>query len=61
MSDYKWFDSDIEKVTNRAIYGDADSVVVEFSAPVEAVIIHRDDVIHLAKQFGLTVYDTETL
>jgi len=60
MSDHKYWDEDVEKAVNNACIGNEDSYEIQFKEPVEAFNIHKDDVIHLAKCFGLAVYEKDT-
>lgn len=60
MEEYKFWDDDVEKAENQASIGNADVVEIMFRGPIEALNIHKDDVIHLAKQFGLAVYEKDS-
>ena len=55
---YDFYDEDIESVT------DCGNGVVELgfrgSDGVEAINLHRDDIIYLAKEVGLVVYERDS-
>ena len=59
MSEHQW-DEDVEKVVNCYRIGNPDNHEVVFKQPVDAFIIYKDDVIYLAKQLGLTVYEKDS-
>ena len=58
--DYEFWDDDIKKAENQAYVGNDEVVKLIFKEPVEGIIIHKDDVIHLANSFGLSVYDSKS-
>lgn len=58
MSDYVYFDDDVE-IEIMCVHN-IDIYEIAFNKPVDAFNIHKDDVIHLAKLFGLTVYEKES-
>lgn len=60
MSEHEYYDVDVEKEENQARIGNSDVVEIVFNKNVEAFNIHKDDVIHLAKNFGLTVYENDS-
>jgi len=60
MSNYKYWDEDVENEINQAIVGNADIVEIQFSKEVEAFNIHKNDIIHLAKCFGLVVFERDS-
>ena len=57
MSDHEFWDEDVERIKSHADIGNADVYEVIFNEPIEALNIHKDDVIYLAKLLGLVVYD----
>ncbi len=59
MSAYEFWDEDVEKITSHASIGNVDIYEIGFKEPIEAVNIHKNDVIHLANLFGLAVYEKE--
>ena len=61
MSDYIFFDKDIEACKSGAVYGNADIYELSLKDGTEAINIHKDDVIHLAKLFGLNVYESTSM
>lgn len=60
MSDYEFWDDDVEKVQNQAGDGNPEIYEVTFKGPVPVFHIHKDDVIHLAGWFGLAVYEKDS-
>ena len=60
MADYKMYDPDICSVINQAGNGNNNVVELAFSEPIEAINIHKDDIIHLAKRFGLVVFESNS-
>ena len=60
MSKYKYWDEDVEDAVNQARMGNADIVEIQFKKGVEAFNIHKQDVVYLAKQFGLNVYESNS-
>ena len=56
--DYDFYDDDIESFTD---YGD-DVVEIGFrgSDGVEAINLHKNDIVYLAKHFGLIVYERDS-
>lgn len=60
MSKYKYWDEDVENTVNQTCLGNADVVEIRFKKKVGAFNIHKQDVIHLAKRFGLNVYESDS-
>ena len=60
MSDYRYWDEDVKYTVNQAIIGNADVEEIVFKEPIEAFNIHKDDIIYLARQFGLIVFERES-
>ncbi len=60
MSKHEYWDKDVEDATNQAGMGNADVVEIQFNTEVAAFNIHKRDVIHLAKQFGLNIYESSS-
>lgn len=60
MSKHKYWDEDVEDAVNQAHMGNADVIEIQFKTEVEAFNIHKQDVVHLAKQFGLNVYENDS-
>jgi hypothetical protein len=58
MSDYAYYDQDIKDVKNQEDIEDV--FVIDFTEPSVTLEMHKDDVIHLAKQFGLIVFEAES-
>lgn len=57
---YPWYDESVKNAVNQAHIGNADLIEIQFNEPEETFDIHKDDVIHLAKCFGLAVYERES-
>lgn len=57
---HEYYDSDVSKTINHSSFGNADVEEIVFKQPVEAFNIHKDDVIHLAKCFGLSVFEKDS-
>ena len=57
---YKFWDEDVEKIENRANIGNDELYEITFKSPVEAFNIHKNDVIRLARLFGLAVYEADS-
>ena len=60
MSKHKYWDENVENAVNQAYKGNADVVEIRFNTEVTAFNIHKQDVVHLAKQFGLNVYESDS-
>jgi hypothetical protein len=60
MEGYEFWDEDVERVQSQALMGNADLYEIIFKEPVGAMNIHKDDVIQLAKCFGLAVYEKDS-
>ena len=60
MSEHEFWDEDVEKITSHASLGNCDVYEIGFNKPVDAMNIHKDDVIHFAKLFGLAVYEKDS-
>ena len=58
--EYKFWDEDVESVKNCAYIGNEEAHEIIFKKPIEALNIHKDDVIHLAKCLGLVVFERES-
>jgi hypothetical protein len=54
MESHNWFDEDILKVTWE---GHENNREIVFAGETEAILINKEDVIALAKEFGLVVYE----
>ena len=59
MSKHKYWDEDVEDVV-QAYVDNIDILEIQFRKEVEAFNIHKQDVVHLAKQFGLNVYESNS-
>ena len=57
MSNHQWKDPDIEQVLFE---GDENNREIDFKESVEAFVINKQDVIALAKEFGLIVFEKES-
>lgn len=57
---HEYNDADVQKTINHASWGNKDIEEIVFKKPVEAFNIHKKDVIHLAKIFGLHVYEGDS-
>ena len=60
MSDHVFYDEDIVSVINNAHFGNEDVVSINIEIYANSICLHKDDVIHLAKQFGLVVFESES-
>ena len=60
LNKYRYWDEDVENAVSHAGLGNIDVVEIQFKKKVEAFNIHKQDVIHLAKQFGLNVYESNS-
>lgn len=57
MTNHEWFDDDVEMVLMN---GHADNREIVFKPTFEnAFVMNKRDVIALAKEFGLTVYEAD--
>lgn len=57
MSNHKWKDPDIEQVLWE---GHEDNREIDFKEKVEAFVINKQDVIALANEFNLVVFEKES-
>lgn len=57
MSEYKYHDGNVREAVNQCMNGNADVEEVWFKEPTTSIFIHKQDVIHLARGFGLVVYE----
>ena len=58
MSKHEWFDEDVEKVTNNGHENNREIVLKPGNDG--SLLINRDDVIALAHEFNLVVYEKGT-
>jgi hypothetical protein len=56
LETHKWFDTDIYAVLST---GSPDTVEINMKEGVDALALHKRDVIALAKYFGLAVSNTQ--
>ncbi len=57
MTTHKFFDEDIQKVTWKGWENNRELV---FKRGVGAIVLNKEDVIALAKEFNLVVYEKDT-
>ncbi len=60
LEDYEFYDEHVESVENGANVGNDEIYVFQLNNPTTQFTIHKDDVIQLAKFFGLAVYERKS-
>ena len=60
LEDYEFYDEDIISVNNCAYIGNEEVVEFLTNRATMKFSLHRDDVIQLAKSFGLAVYERKS-
>lgn len=60
MSDHIFHDADVDGTKSHADIGNADVIEIQFNGEIDALNVSKDDIVHLAKCFGLVVYEPDS-